>query len=361
MNKYVLSLAGGALLAVTALTVMTIAPAETAALILQHLKHEQVSAHFGWLPVLSAAGLSSRSIIGEYYARLEQHVGSMWTDRISNRFESNMPIETYKWLGQAPQLRQWIGGRNPKGLRENGISIENLTFESTLEISTDDLRRDKTGQVMARVRELADRTNGHDAKLLTTLLVNGESTACYDSQYFFDTDHSEGDSGTQDNDLTGAAATNTQPTAAEAEAAVLASVQAILGFKDDQGEPMNTEAREFMVMVPTVYWTPFSQALNNPVIVDGSTSRTNTIVNLGGFKIDLVVNPLLTSGAKFYTFRTDAEIKPLIRQVEVDPTIDAIAEGSEEEFKNRRHLYGVTKIGNVGYGYWQRACLYTFT
>jgi phage major head subunit gpT-like protein len=38
-------------------------------------------------------------------------------------------------------------------------------------------------------------------------------------------------------------------------------------------------------------------------------------------------------------------------------TVDALAEGSEEEFKNRRHLYGVTAIRNVGYGYWQHGCL----
>ncbi|MBI5872985.1 MAG: Mu-like prophage major head subunit gpT family protein, partial [Candidatus Omnitrophica bacterium] len=33
----------------------------------------------------------------------------------------------------------------------------------------------------------------------------------------------------------------------------------------------------------------------------------------------------------------------------------AIAEGSEEEFKNNRHLYGVKASRNVGYGYWQQA------
>ena len=31
--------------------------------------------------------------------------------------------------------------------------------------------------------------------------INGEATVCYDGQYFFDTDHVEGDSGTQSNDL----------------------------------------------------------------------------------------------------------------------------------------------------------------
>ena len=79
--------------------------------------------------------------------------------------------------------------------------MEKLLIEATLEVLVDDIRRDKTGQVMTRVRELAERANSHWASLLSALIIAGESTACYDGQYFFDTDHAEGDSGTQDNDI----------------------------------------------------------------------------------------------------------------------------------------------------------------
>jgi phage major head subunit gpT-like protein len=41
--------------------------------------------------------------------------------------------------------------------------------------------------------------------------------------------------------------------------------------------------------------------------------------------------------------------------------ISALAEGSEEEFKNDRHLYGIKSMRNVGFGFWQKACLVTFT
>ena len=37
--------------------------------------------------------------------------------------------------------------------------------------------------------ELAERGTTHFASLLSTLIVNGASTTCYDGQYFFDTDH----------------------------------------------------------------------------------------------------------------------------------------------------------------------------
>jgi phage major head subunit gpT-like protein len=313
---------------------------------------------------MSAQGLSSRAIIGEFYATLEQDLGMSWIDGLSNLFDSNQESETYKWLGMAPQMREWIGGRQAKGFRENGITIANKKFEATLEVLVDEIRRDKTGQVMVRVRELAERTNSHWAKLLSTLIINAESAVCYDGQYFFDTDHSEGDSGSQSNDLTYDATTTTAPTSGEMESAILKSIEAIMGFKDDQGEPMNENARRFTVMVPVPFMSSAAGAIGAQIIVDGSTSRTNRILtmgSLGGFEIGLAVNPRLTWTTKFATFRTDGQTKGLIRQEEEGVTVSAIAEGSELEFKHDKHEYGVKAIRNVGYGYWQRACLTTLT
>lgn len=307
---------------------------------------------------MGAGTLSSRAIIGEFYNRLQMDLGMGWIPDVSMLFQSNQESESYAWLGMAPTMREWIGGRNAKGFRENGITIRNKTFEGTLEVLVDEIRRDKTGQVMLRVAELAQRTNSHWASLLTTLLVAAEDAVCYDGHYFFDTDHSEGGSGTQDNDLTGAAATNTQPTAAEAETALMACVSAILGYKDDQGEPMSEGASNFRIMIPTVYISPFAAVLNNEFIAAG---QSNIVKNIDGFKFTLSVNPRLSSGAKFYVFRADGLTKPLIRQEEEEVSVSAIAEGSELEFRENKHQYGVKAIRNVGYGYWQHACLYTFT
>lgn len=309
---------------------------------------------------MGAATLSSRAIIGEFYNTLEQNTGAIWVPGVSAMFESNQESETYKWLGMAPAMREWVGGRHAKGFRENGITIVNKTFEATLEVLLNEMRRDKTGQIMVRVRELADRTNAHWAKLLSSLIVNAESAVCYDGQYFFDTDHSEGDSGTQSNDIQSNIATTTAPTAAEMETAVLKTVEQLLGFKDDQGEPMNEEAMRFLVMVPVLFMAATAAALKNPVIVDGSGSRTNTITNLGGFQFEMAVNPRLNWTEKFAVFRTDGQTKPFIRQEEEGVTVSAIAEGSELEFNENKHRYGVKAIRNVGYGYWQHACLTTF-
>lgn len=314
---------------------------------------------------MSAQGLGSRAIIGEYYAALEADMGVSWVPQVSNIFNVDQAIETYKWLGQSPALREWIGGRLAKSFNENGVSIENKHFEATMEVLVSEIRRDKTGQVMLRVQELAQRVNSHWAKLVSALFLAGETTACYDGQSFFDTNHSEGASGTQDNDRTFAAATGTAPTAGEMSEAIAAATSALLGFVDDQGEPMNENARQFLVMVDPGLLQVTAAALGSQVLVYNSTAvASNTIAamgTIGGYQYQLAANARLARADKMYLFRTDAPTKAFIRQQETEPMLESIAENSEEEKLNKRHLYMVDTWRNVGYGLWQRAVLTTFT
>jgi len=304
--------------------------------------------------------LSSRAIMGRFYRALEQDQGEAWVNATSMLFNSDQESETYRWLGQTPAMREWIGGRLSKPLREDGITLFNKPWEATLEIPVDWMNRDKTGQIQVRINELAQRAQSHWADLLTNLIVAGATTRCYDGDYFFGDAHAEGSSGTQDNNIGGAAATGTQPTTAEMQTAIVAATAQILGLKDDQGLPMNAGARRFTLMVPVVYLEPAVLALGASVIAS-TDSTVKALGSLGGFGYDLAINPRLTWTDKFALFRTDGHVKPFIRQEERGVEMAAIAEGSELEFNERMHRYGVSAWRNVGYGYWQHACLYTFS
>jgi len=306
---------------------------------------------------MSANLITSRAVIGMFYEALSMGDAG-WVGDLSMKVQSDQASEQYAWLGMSPQMREFQGSRSAKDLREFSFSITNKEHEATLEVLTKELRRDKTGQLRIRIGELADRAMSYPAKLMSTLIENGESSVCYDSQYFFDTDHAEGDSGTQDNDITYAAATGTTPTVDEMRAAIIKSVKQILGFKDDRGEPVNENARNFGVMVPLEYWQQAIEAVNLPTV---STGGANVIPNLPGFNIQVIPNVRLTWTTKMATFTTDGRMKPFILQEEVPISIAAVAEGSELEFNEKKHRYGVDWEGNVGYGDWKKACLLTFT
>lgn len=306
---------------------------------------------------MSANLITSRAVIGSFYAALEQ-ADTAWINQVAMKINSDQASETYAWLGMAPAMREWLGGRSAKDIREFSYSVANKEHEATLEVTVPELRRDKSGQLMIRIGELADRAMSYPAKLLSTLMENGETTTCYDGQYFFDTDHVDNDSGTQSNSVTYAAATGTTPTIDEMRGAILASIKSILGYKDDRGEPMNENARSFIVMVPLTYWQQAIEAVTLPTVATGGA---NIIPNLAGFNISVLPNARLTWTTKMATFRTDGRVKPFILQEELPLSIKAVAEGSELEFNENKHRYGVNWAGNVAYGYWQYGCLTTFT
>lgn len=311
---------------------------------------------------MGAIGLGSRAIIGGFYKALSADAGASWIDAVSMMFTSDQDSEEYRWLGQTPAMREWVGGRNAKGFTENGLTIKNKHYEATIEVLVRELRRDKTGQVLIRIRELAQRTNSHWASLLSTLLLNGPSAVCYDGQYFFDTDHLEGDSGTQDNDIQSDISTLpalvhgviTAPSPEEMQQSIIKGISQILSFKDDKGEPMNEDASQFLVLVPVPLWIAATKAISMP-----SGTGVSEMQVPAGISISVAANARLTWTDSFAVFRTDGNVKPFIRQQETDVVLKAKAEGSEFEFDNDKHQYGVDTWRNVGYGYWQHGCYVT--
>ena len=306
---------------------------------------------------MSANLITSRAVIGMFYEALSQGTAG-WVNDLAMKVNSDQASEIYTWLGMSPQMREFLGGRSAKDLREFSFSINNKEHEASITVRTSELRRDKTGQLAIRIGELADRALSYPAKLLSTLIEAGEATTCYDGQYFFDTDHSEGDSGTQDNDIVYAAATGTTPTTDEMRGAIIKTVRQLLSFKDDRGEPVNENVRNFGIMVPLEYWQQAIEAVALPTVVTGGA---NVIPNLPGFNIRVIPNVRLTWTTKIAGFALDGRMRPFILQEEVPITPVAIAEGSELEVKEKKHLYGVDWDGNVGYGDWKKACLCTFT
>lgn len=311
------------------------------------------------------SALSSRAIIGKFYVALETAMSAGWAQKVGMLFTSDQDSETYKWLGASPMLREWIGGRQAKSLQTQGVTITNKPFEATMEVAVKDLRRDKTGQINIRIADLARRVEEHWDKLLTSLIETGESAVCYDGQYFFDTDHSEGSSGTQTNDLStsdyseiGAVSTATNPTANELCDVILKMIQHMYTFKDDQGEPMNGGAKSFLLQVPVAFYGAAFQAVSLNNLNTGSGVRDNPLVK---FNIEVSPNPRSTWTTKLALYRTDAPAKPFILQEEEPVTVQAIAEGSELEFNTDTHHYGVKCTRNVGFGFWQYAVLATLS
>src|SRR5688572_26513521 len=141
---------------------------------------------------MGAEVLKDRAILGAYYQRLE--IGDpSFVDKLTMKIQSGQDSETHKWLGAVPGFREWVGGRQTQGLRDFAQTIVNKDFESTIGYHERDLTEDRWGQLQVRINEHAEQAVYHDAELLINVIKTANATVCYDGQYFFDTDHSEGD------------------------------------------------------------------------------------------------------------------------------------------------------------------------
>lgn len=272
---------------------------------------------------------------------------------------SNGADEEYGMLGSVPAIREWLSDRQFHTARAAKFTIVNKLWESSISIQKTHMADDRMGLYTTQFKSLATRAVRHPDKLLLgSLVVNASTDLCLDGQAFFDTDHSWGDSGTQDNDLTGAAATGTNPTVAEFKASASAALAAMLAFKDDKGELMHDDAvvgvnggMELVALVPLSMWEVAVTAFKPGILLaDGATNVPIATANV-------VPTPHLT-GAFWDLYRVDTPFKPYIFQAR-EPLSRRMKGDTDIEFRDVKFMTQARY--NVGYGAWWNAVRYTFT
>lgn len=102
---------------------------------------------------------------------------------------SNTTSNVYGFFGQFPQFREWIGDRQIKSVAEKGYTIANKDWESTVGVSRNDIEDDNLGMYNMLFQEMGRAAAAHPDEMVFPFLKGGFATACYDGQYFFDTDH----------------------------------------------------------------------------------------------------------------------------------------------------------------------------
>ena len=324
---------------------------------------------------MSLSALGSRAISGMFFRRLENVFDNSWYAGLCFDNRSDQQNEEYRFSSAVPPFRKYSGQNAPVRLSTNKVVIANEVWETALNIPLDDLRRDKTGQIERRIDELAKRVDYLFDERFTTLITDGDIGTGFgglasDGQYFFDTDHSEGSSGTLQNniDYSDVASLNvdsaTAPTQAEAAKFLLDVISYMLTYKDDQGEPINGDARTFTVVVPTNLYGPVLAATTNSRLDGASGTVRDNVLLTSGFKVSVKCNPRLDTDSTSvgYIFRSDDTAKPFIRQEEVGVQFDdTCGEGSEYCSLNRECRYSCTWVGGFGYGIYQYALRFTLS
>jgi len=300
--------------------------------------------------MIKSTGLSVAGARAEFFGRYDKVAVFPW-ERFAPTFKSDKERELHRWLGSLPMVREFGTGRLAKGLRSEAYDVVNQKYEATIEWDRDEIDDDQTQQIRMKIRQLATAAKRHPSRLLADLLANGGTSGynSYDGVTFFNTAHVSGDSGNQDNALTATAAAATKTTA-ECKTAVTAAIAALLGYKDDQGQPLNEEVGKITVVVPPTMLFPMKEAVGAAFI-----SQTSNI--LSAENIDVLPFPRLTVGTDFFTCALDdPDMPPFIFQDRSPMEFKSFeADGdSEEAFMREKGKAGVRARHKMTYAFWQK-------
>ncbi len=109
--------------------------------------------------------------------------------RIATEVPSSSASNTYGWLSDLPEIKEWIGERQLAVLSQQGYTVTNRTWESSIRVKRETIEDDQLGQFSIIASGFGRKIGVFPDTLAFKLLSEGFSSLCFDGQYFFDTDH----------------------------------------------------------------------------------------------------------------------------------------------------------------------------
>lgn len=300
-------------------------------------------------------GLIVKGVKSEFFDSFRARDKEALYQLLATTIQSTTNEEKYRWLGAIPRMREWGTGRLAKGLRAESYDVENLTYESTMEVDANEISDDQTGQIKIRTQQLAEAAATHKDFLLASLLNNGASAGflAYDGKVFFAADHESGSSGAQSNLASQTVVDTADITTAEFKAGLKAAISRMMKLKDDRGSNANIEPKGLVVVVPPELFFTALEAVSATLINTTSNvlQGAATVRSLGD----------LSSATKAFVCKSDATLRPFIFQDREPIKLDALAEGSEIAFHKGVYQFGTRARYRLTYGEYRHAVQLTFT
>jgi phage major head subunit gpT-like protein len=235
--------------------------------------------------------------------------------------------ENYAWIGQIPDMQEWVGDRTVKELKDFNYTLANKPYEATVKVPSYNIEYDNAGVFAPAIAAMAEKAKKQGGKLVAQLLKDGTTKNGYDGVPFFG-DHTVG-AGTVSNKSAGALTGDN----------LLAAYAFMMGMQNDNGEAMGITPT-LLVVGPSLFATAKK-------LVDTQTAEGNPTFGL----VKFVVEPTIVGNA-WYLMDTSKIIKPFIVQVAKDGKLET---DTTQLFQTNHIHYGASWFGNAGYGLWQLA------
>ena len=244
--------------------------------------------------------------------------------------------QDYKWLGQMPNMKEWIGEREVQALAAYDYVIKNKKFEMTIGVPRDDIEDDKYGVYTPLFTSMGESAALHPDDLVFGAMMMGFEEKCYDDKTFFSETHEIG----------GKTYSNRSNKKLSKESYMEARA-AIMSTTGDKGKSLK--------LVPDLLVVSPALEEEAKLIVEAEQINGTTNVLRGTAKLH--VEPILSENpAYWFLLCTNRFLKPFIYQIRRKiKFVSRNKDTDENVFMRDEYLYGADGRSNTGYGFWQMA------
>lgn len=260
---------------------------------------------------------------------------SFW-EKLATKVSSSTGSETYGWLLNIPQMREWIGDREIKNLSANDYTVKNKTYESTIAVPRDAIEDDTLGVFRPAIGMMAEEAKSFPDTLVADLLRNGTTNVCYDKQPFFSGSHKIKKSNVSNK--------GTKKLTVDSYGSARA---AMMSLKNDEDKTLRIMPN--LLVVP-----PALEGIARKILYAQQIDGTD---NIYYHSAELLVLPELAGDdTAWYLLDTSKPIKPFIVQERRAADFTALDKPDDQNvFLRNQYLYGTSWRGNAGYALWQLA------
>lgn len=258
---------------------------------------------------------------------------------VATKVQSNTSEEKYGWMGQIPQMREWIGERVQKNLSAYDYAIRNKRFESTVTIDRDEVEDDRYGVYAPVFQNMGAQAKTAPDKTVFDLFHLGFTEKCFDGKAFFNDSHPVGDDKKNTYSNKG-----TKKLTQESFLAARSQMMSLVG---DKGNTLN--------IVPNLLVVPPALEAKAKEILEADTINGTTNVTKGMAQLK-VSTYLAAHPDEWFLLATNEFLKPFILQMRREPKFTAMNKDTDANvfFKNE-YVYGADGRWNGGYGFPQMA------
>lgn len=259
--------------------------------------------------------------------------------QIAMEVNSSSRETTYAWLGNIPNMREWIGDRVIQNLQAHTYTLKNKDFEVTISVPRNDIADDNIGIYKPIVQEMGCSMVNFPDTLVFELLSKSFIKKCYDGEPMISDNHP-----LNTGKLNPLRISNKLNLKLDSLSYSKARAM-MMSFKGESGKPLRL-VPDLLVVSPQN--EDIARKIAYSEIIDGTTNPYKGTVEV------FVVHELADNPDYWFLMCTTRAIKPFIFQMREKPKLIGKDNPTDDNvFFNKEFIYGADCRCNAGYGLWQ--------